>query len=255
MADDFDLLTARRAVFRSGLRSLEKLVALALLDHWSRKTETFPSVERLAAWTSLDRRSVLRCLRALEQTGAIVVTRNSGRPNVYALGSLMALPVSESHRCQPETSDTESPVTESHQCQPDTPPVSESHGTSVTESPEVSHEVSHQVSQGESAPTEGEKRPGAKRGKRKPGTRAPEVELPSDWVPSDAHRAFASKHALNVELEAVKFRGNAEQNARRVVSWNGAFTTWLGKSVGFAQAASRRAPVQQGGSIRETKVF
>lgn len=249
MADgDFDLLDAQRAVFRSTLRAPAKLVALALLDHWSRRSETFPSVERLAAWTSQDRRTVLRCLHELEQTGAIVVKRSSGRPNVYALGSLMALPVSESHRCQPGTSVTESPVTESHPCQSITPPVTESHGTSVTESPEGTQEGTQEGTHGESAheptePTEPPK-PGRRRAKRAKRSRAPEVPLPADWSPNAAHRAYAAKHGLDLETVADAMRGWAE--GRTTVSWDGTFTTWLANRARWDRKDAQRKPVQQG---------
>jgi Helix-turn-helix domain len=123
--DDFNLLGAQRAVFGSGLAPLEKLVALALLDHWSRRRDTFPSAERLAKWTSLCRRSVLRSLAALEAKGAIAVTRSHGRANRYELGPLMAV-----------TSAPQSPVPVSHQCPTVTTPVTDSHPTSAPQSPE-----------------------------------------------------------------------------------------------------------------------
>lgn len=76
----FDLRDARRKVFMSELKPLEKLVALALLDHWSAaRTEPFPSIARLANWTSASRCTVMRALAGLEQAGAIVPTRKTGQ--------------------------------------------------------------------------------------------------------------------------------------------------------------------------------
>lgn len=117
MSDDgFDLLAAQRRVFGSALGRIEKLVALALLDHWSRKRDTFPGIPRLAHWTSCDERTVMRALHQLEQRGAIVVTRRVGRSSTYDLRPLSSLPLSESHPCQDVTSvvsDRGTPVTKS----------------------------------------------------------------------------------------------------------------------------------------------
>jgi Helix-turn-helix domain len=126
MAGDFNLLQAWRAVFMSSLAPLEKLVALALLDHWSRSRDTFPSVDRLAKWTSLCRRSVLRSLAGLETKGAVAVTRSHGRANRYELGPLMGV-----------TSAPQAPVPDGHQCPTGTTPVPDSHPTSAPQAPEV----------------------------------------------------------------------------------------------------------------------
>lgn len=121
-----NLLKAQRAVFMSDLQHIEKLVALALLGHWSIAGETFPSVERLARWTSLSTRSVIRALASLEAKGAITVRRTHGRANRYVLDALMSL----------MTSDSQSPVTVGHQCHTVTQPVTLSHQSSDTQSPE-----------------------------------------------------------------------------------------------------------------------
>jgi len=157
MAGDFNLLEAVRAVFASELSSTEKLVALALLNHWSRDRETFPSTKRLAKWTSLCTRSVLRSVAALEARGAIAVTRSNGRANRYSLGALMSV-----------TSDSESPVTDSHPCPTVTGPVTLSHSTSDTES--------HEVIQGRD-PSKGSRkraRASAPRGSKDPVSESPE---------------------------------------------------------------------------------
>jgi len=126
MAGDLNLLEAQRAVFMSDMTPSEKLVALALLNHWSRASDTFPSVERLATWTSLDRRTVIRVLGQLEERKAISVTRSVGRANRYELGRLMSV-----------TSDTTPPVTPDHGCHDVTPPVILDHPTRDPGSPEV----------------------------------------------------------------------------------------------------------------------
>lgn len=53
----------------------------------------------------------------------------------------------------------------------------------------------------------------------------PERPWPEDFKPTDAHRAFASKHGLDVELEAIACSGHYEGSL--VASPNGRFTTWL----------------------------
>lgn len=114
-----NLLDAQRAVFASSLGPNEKLVALALLNHWSPSRDTFPGVNRLVAWTSLSRCSVMRAVKALETAGAVVVVRASGLANRYQLGALTSLPPR--------------PVSHSDQSPTDTPPVSPSDGTGLPE--------------------------------------------------------------------------------------------------------------------------
>ncbi len=60
--------------------------------------------------------------------------------------------------------------------------------------------------------------------------RAPKKEkgavfVPDEWVPTPSHQAFAGKHGLDLELEAIAFRGRFD--GVPVVSVNGRFTTWL----------------------------
>lgn len=63
-----------------------------------------------------------------------------------------------------------------------------------------------------------------------------EVPLPDSWEPSDQARAFARAHGLDLDLEAVSFRGHASAHDRRCVSWHGAFSSWLAKGAGRASA-------------------
>lgn len=101
---EFDLLETWRAVHSSALRAPEKLVALALLSHWSRATSApFPSVARLAALTSFDERTVRRALKSLVDKGAITVTLRWGKSSTYDLAGLRDLPRAESHPGQKVT--------------------------------------------------------------------------------------------------------------------------------------------------------
>lgn len=82
------LMQAQRAVFSSSLGSAEKLVMLALLDHWSRaEPYPYPGIDRLAQWTGLGARTVRRTIGVLEQSGALCVRREVGRGNRYDLGA------------------------------------------------------------------------------------------------------------------------------------------------------------------------
>lgn len=250
-----DLLQATRAIFRSALRAPEKLVALALLDHWSRSRETFPSVQRLAVWTSLDRTSVMRALAGLEQKGAINVTRRHGAANRYELGQLSLLPVAESD--QSETGPQSEPVVQDDQSRRATSrgerlqPVAESDSTSRGERHEVTQEVTQRSNPLDArAPTSSPTKGAPRRKRRAP---APEIPLPADWQPTEAHRDYAAKHGLNLDLEADSMRGWAE--GRTAVSWNGTFTTRLANQAKWNRERSVRGggrngpPVVQRGAI------
>ena len=82
-------------------------------------------------------------------------------------------------------------------------------------------------------PEEGSNDPSSPQTPRKRGAAGrakPALPLPSDWEPSDAHHEFAAKHGIDLDFEVMQFRAHAEANDRRQASWNGAFTTWLGKA-------------------------
>jgi Helix-turn-helix domain len=247
-----DLRETRRHVFRSSVDASTKLVALALLDHWSRTTETFPSIDRLAAWTSLNRTTVIRCLGTLEKLGGILVTRRNGASNRYALGQLSLLPVAPRDQSDDATGRTSRPEPVAPRDQSDDAtsrtsrpePVALRDSTSRATRPEVSQEVSHQESHSAARapdpPTDGiQKR---QRGRQ----RQHETALPPDWQPTDAHRAFAAQHQLHLELEVDSFRGWAA--GKTTVSWEGTFTTRLANRAKWdleRRGGGRGAPVMQ----------
>ena len=81
-----DFLGMQRAVLRSTRPTTEKIVLLAIIDHWSEASqEPWPSVPTLATLSSLGRTAVLEALAALERDGVIAVRRVAGRPNRYDL--------------------------------------------------------------------------------------------------------------------------------------------------------------------------
>lgn len=178
---ELDLMAAKRAVFRSALRPLEKLVALALLDHWSRAShEPFPGVNRLAEWTSLDRTTVMRVLGQLEARGAIRIVKRRGRSNTYALGQLELLPVAQRDQSQAATSRTAPP-----------PPVAGSDGDQ-SQAATLSNPLSNPLKK----PTSSAARKGAARGSRK----------------KDPEEPSADSHQLKIHYveEFKKHRGGEE---------------------------------------------
>lgn len=106
-----DLLGMHRAVLRSSRSATEKMVLLAIIDHWSEASpEPWPSVPTLSELCSLGRTAVLEALAGLERDGVIAVRRVAGRPNRYDLTRLVAVvatptePVREADRSRPRTS-------------------------------------------------------------------------------------------------------------------------------------------------------
>jgi hypothetical protein len=83
------ILRAQRAVWRSGLTTIEKVVLLAILDHWSAKgPEPWPALARLEQWTGLGRSTIKRALRGLTQRGALGIRETRGGVNHYDLSAL-----------------------------------------------------------------------------------------------------------------------------------------------------------------------
>ncbi|MEO8905513.1 MAG: helix-turn-helix domain-containing protein [Polyangiaceae bacterium] len=108
---EFDLVSAQRHVFTSTLKPLERLVALAICDFYSRKSPNpFPGVSELSFRTGLDRKAVMRAVRGLETAGAIRVAREPGLSNRYELARLMALPARDRDQSPRDTGPSETPV-------------------------------------------------------------------------------------------------------------------------------------------------
>lgn len=77
-----DLLAMQRAVWRSKRSTTEKIVLLAILDHFSDSSpEPWPSVARLAEHCGLGRTAVLDALASLEKANVLVVRRMTGCAN------------------------------------------------------------------------------------------------------------------------------------------------------------------------------
>lgn len=212
------LIGAQRAVFESALSSTEKLVLLAILDHWSRaEPSPFPGVKRLAACSSLSSRAVLTAIKSLEAKGALRVTRTNGKSNAYDLGSVFrrALPTRRD-RCSTFTGEARSPVKQVH-------------ATGEAGSPGPVNVVHPK------GPSKGPKKEPSRDRARKSKRAAP---VPGDWEPTEQHRAFATKHGLDLDLEAIKFRGHWD--GKSLTSVNGAFSKWLANAVTYAKRDAAR---------------
>ena len=119
-----DLLGMQRAVWRSKRTTTEKIVLLAILDHYSDSSpEPWPSVNRLAEHCGLGRTAVLEALSALESAEVLVVRRAAGCPNHYDLSQVVqALGREPVHDADQSASQT-SPPGEPHQSAKRTAPV------------------------------------------------------------------------------------------------------------------------------------
>jgi hypothetical protein len=236
MPSDLDLLGAQRAVFLSALSAEQKLLALALLGHWSKTRETFPGLARLAAWTSCSRRTVIRSLLALESAGHIGVARERGRPNHYDLSPLMSLPVSEGHQCQPVTSAHESPVPGSHPTSATgaLPPVPGGHPTSASLTPDL-------IQEGNQGRKPRKRASGAARQTRTP----PAHKAPVDFVFNDADREAEQKaRGRGVNVEGTRATWLAFEYERPIKDFHAAWRNWLAREKAGNVARRGQRPVQ-----------
>lgn len=241
-------LGALRAVLESELSSKEKLVLIAILNHWSKASpQPFPSADTLARLTSYDERSIRRTIKSLAEKGAMKVIPTAGRPNRFDLTPVFdgALPRTESHPHpgQAVTPDSVSPLSESrgHPCHAVTPPLTGSPGTPDRLPPEVVKEVTNEVTQ--------VKEPRERRVRAPRSKAASQRFCPEGWEPNQQHRAQAEqlRSYVDFDLELQKFRNH--EFKRAITDWSRAFTKWLvnafeyGKQAGNVRnGAPKRAP-------------
>lgn len=177
---------------------------------------------------------MIRAIASLEAKGAIRCIRTPGRPTHYDLTPLAALPVPEGDRYQSETGITETP----HPSHSEPGPVSERDPNESMNDPKKGSSFGATPS------------PATKRKRKKTSEKSKETLMPPEWQPTEAHREFAAKHQLDVELEATGFRGHFD--GRKVASWNGRFATWLANQAKWnrqrgVRKANGRLPDQQRG--------
>jgi DNA-binding transcriptional regulator YhcF (GntR family) len=108
-----------------------KAVLISMADFANEAGECWPSVATIAERTCLVSRSVIRAIKDLEAYGVVRAARSNGRHTSYLITpDQYAKPVTESHQCHKDTSDTESvtPDTESPPpCHKVTAPLTQSH--------------------------------------------------------------------------------------------------------------------------------
>lgn len=138
MPKPLDTLIAYKVIaIVPGLSSADRRVAGAILDHFNHETgRCDPSIDRLADLLDLDRRTVLRAVRTLDQFGLILKDRHGGRSlrnsyepawekfreleagwrkrfNGRSAGALVTNPTKE--KCQQRHSADDKPVTQTIQ--------------------------------------------------------------------------------------------------------------------------------------------
>lgn len=241
----FDPLGWHRAVLslECTLAALERLVLLALVKHANGAGQARPGLGTLANETGVSRRKVVMALHELERRGVLQrerQTRGEGygstryqlplAPPGRALDALPGRPVPSAPGALPAAVPSASHAP---------PVVHPMHSGSAPHAPELLRELPNGTTGGSSKPS-----------KRSPtkGSQRRETELPSDWRPTEAHRSFAAEHGLDVELEALAFRGHFE--GRSALSWNGRFTTWLANQAKWNRAKGREPKARKFGVQR-----
>lgn len=261
VADDhFSAFAWHRAVLsdRCTLDPSEGLVMLALVRYADERGCAFPGFAALGGSTRIGRTKVIESLAELEARGLFVrqsQTRGKGLgSNHYELPLEPPMKGLEGERRvvrHPHQSATRT----SPPAVLGSPPavlalVRQPNGGSSPGEPYLLTDLPNVTTQGSTQPRE--------RGQRSPtkGTRkVREVKIPRpvDWAPTEAHKAFAMKHRLDLELEVKSFDGWAE--GRMAVSWNGTFTTRLANQAKWNRervSGARQGFVRQtGGTVTE----
>lgn len=207
-----------------------KFTLLALANFADEDGDCYPGQERLAQMTGQDVRTIQRHLKAMEESG-ILTRRHQYREDAGGRGGrtsdryrLMLNGVTRQNDRKPGKG------------LPDTTPGG--YPTSATGFPgtmpgEPSVEPSVEPSGGSDS------LPLAVVPAKKPRRKSPELPIPRDWKPNEKHAAFAAEKDLDLSTEAMRFRNNAEQNDRRCVRWDAAFSNWLLKAMEYAQRDRR----------------
>ena len=122
-----------RLIFASSLPAREKFTLLAISDHLGSNPECWPSVARLQLRTGQSRTTILRSLQALEQCGALHITRSTGSSHRYSI----CVEWLQAHPSQIDTGIKLTPVSNRHPhpSQIDTGGVSDWHGGGIKSTP------------------------------------------------------------------------------------------------------------------------
>lgn len=192
------------------LKGNDQLVAFQLLRHWSATGSIFPGVARLAEKTGLSRSTVLRSIKSLEASGAVMVTRTKGVSNRYELsGKVKTEPVSQGDQCHTDTSSTQTPVPVSqgdgYQCHSDT------------------------------------LRNPSKKSKKKPISWR---VVPEAWEPKESHQVMARNHGVNLIEQRALFKDHEFEKPK--TDPDRAFNNWIRRAGGsFKPSSNKSGPIRR----------
>lgn len=181
----------------------ERALLLALVEF---APSIEPSTSALASMLGTSEREVRRLLRSAQAKSLLGVQHRPGHRSRYVITdpghNVPPADMSPRTQCPPTPADMSSPPRT--YCPP-------------KQTTKADKEADNTLRARPGSPKEG-----ASKRKRKSN---PETPLPADWRPTEAHRAYAAKHGLDLELEVDGLRGWAD--GRSAVSWDGTFTTRL----------------------------
>lgn len=206
-----------------------------LRRHANNRLMSRPSRAKLAERLRTSIKSIDRALRELEAVGAVTIRHRWSNPqgteyvfhkdvdhpipapSGYLLHNTPALVNSEggSDTGDATPGDTGDQTVGTPVTPPLGTPVTGGVGTPVTHEPKpLEPEVKES---GARTP-----KPSSDKQRKRPAHR-----LPDDWTPTDTHRQFCTDRGIDIGAEAFRFRCHAEENDRRAVVWNAAFSRWL----------------------------
>ncbi len=235
----FNLLAAQRAVFKSRLSSAEKLVALALLDHWSQRNPVpFPSMRTLGMNTSLCERQVRRTVRSLVHAGALEARDRPGRTKEYELGNLLML-----EPAQQDARPRATPALHAGRHSMPPPPARDAalprHHVPTKEPREGTHEGTQLrlASAGGCLSGRPPHRAGVPKSAKRP--------MPDGWLPERCEstkraEAKATQAGADLERELRRFSDHHLKQGSAFASWNAAWRTWLDKFLDITADGQRR---------------
>ena len=67
-----------------------------------------------------------------------------------------------------------------------------------------------------------------------------QIPIPDDWLPKESHQKLATARGLELNIEAVHFKGKAQEKGWVTKDWDLKFKNWMLQEIKFRQA--RRAP-------------
>ena len=222
-------------VFKAAIPTTQKFVLIAIADHCNSEGKGWPSIQRIATYTSLQTRTVYRAIHDLESWGILSKNHNPhSKSTLYTINKAVLLkPLTNGQM-------THDHLTDDH---PDTRsgvPLTDDHPTPDTRSPtpltddHPNHNTNHKEPSKEpllaKLPFDD---PAIEKPPKEKKPRA--TQMPQGWKPHDAHRAKCASFGLNPEDLAEKFENHHKAKGNSFVDWDRAFFTWIGNAKEFNQ--------------------